>query len=150
MGHLINSYVHGGFHMPQNISTRITKSLQADHPLTLAFLSAGVAIFTYQLFAQYSPEGIALAALAGTSAWLLFVFAIESTHLTTILFNLLAAPLVFALAYASLSGPESFLIAAFAVQAVVIANQMIGAESSLKKGLYCWTLFNASLVLLLL
>ena len=149
MGHPIKSFGHGSFHIPHSISDRVTKTLQADHPLILSFLAAGAAICTYQFFAQYGPNGDVLAALAGTSALLLIVFAIESSNVTTMLLNLLAVPLVFALAYASLGGSDSFLIAAFAVQALVVANQIMGAESTLKKEFYCWTLYNASLALLI-
>lgn len=150
MGYQIKSFGHGNFHIPQSISIRVTKALQTDHPLILSFLSTGAAICTYQLFAQYGPNGNALAALAGTSALLMIAFAFESTNFTAMLLNLLTAPLVFALAYASLNGSDSFLVAAFAVQALVVANQILAAESTHKKGFLCWTLYNASLALLLL
>ena len=150
MGYLLRPFDHASFHIPQSISTRITKKLQADHPLILSFLSSGAAICTYQLFAQYSPAGHALAALAGTSATLLIVFAIEGSNGFTVLLNLFTVPLVFALAYASLSGSEFFLVAAFAVQALVIANQIMGAEGTLKTEFYCLAFYNATLALLLL
>jgi len=150
MGYPLKSFGHDGFHIPQSISKRVAKTLQADHPLMLSVLSSGAAICTCQLVAQYAPNGNALAAVAGTSALLLIGFAIESSNVTTLLLNLLAAPLVFALAYASLSGPDSFLIAAFAVQALVFANQIVDAEDTVKKEFYFLTLYNASLALLLL
>lgn len=149
MGYTIKSFHHSSFHIPQSISACVTKNLQADHPLILSFLASGSAIYTHQLFAKYSPDGSALAALAGASALLLIGFAVESSSLTKLLLNLLAAPLVFALAYASLSGPTTFLVAAFAVQTLVFANQVVGAEETVKKKFYCLTLYNASLALLL-
>jgi len=149
MGHIIKSFGHGSFHIPHSISNRITKVLRADHPLIITFLSSGAAICTYQLNAQYSPDGIVLAALAGTSAWLLIGLAMESSNLTIMILNLLTAPLVFALAYASLSGPNYFMIAAFAALALVLANQIVGADKSVDKQVFCLTLYSASLTLLL-
>ncbi len=149
MGHTIKSFGHGNFHVPQGISNRVTKVLRADHPLILTFLSSGAAICTYQLFAQYSPDGIALAALAATFSWLLIGFAVDSSNLTIMILNLLTAPLVIALAYASLSGPDSFLIATFSALTLVLANQIVGSDKKVDTLAFCLTLYSASLTLLL-
>ena len=94
-------------------------------------------------------RGNALAAIAGTSAFIIVGFVFLTNSIGAMVLNLLAAPLVYALAIASMSGPSYLLIAAFVIHALVTERQASTEDKEVKALLHCWAIYNLSLALLI-
>jgi hypothetical protein len=144
---------HGRIHSARKLTWQPFARLEKVPLKLLAIQSlaaTGAALAIYLLFTRISGGNNALAALAGISAVVYLGLLIESSSLIKMLLNLLAMPLIFTLAYASLSGASMFLIAAFLLHALFAAIQMSGQEKEHNPQLYCWTVYNACLALLLL
>lgn len=153
MGQTIKPFGHVHFHIPQTIQNSYSKIIHADHPIIQLFASSGAALCSFQILQEYSKGDAALAtlaALAGTSAFIIIVFMFESSSIGAIILHLLAATLVFALAIASLSESSYLLIAAFVIHALVAENRIAEEEKGGKTLLHCWAVYNLSLALLLL
>lgn len=115
-----------------------------------SLVAFSLALATYLFLVPLAYGSNFLSAVAGTSSLLFVVFLIESPTLPRRLLNLFAIPLIFACAHASLNGAAVMLIVAFLLQALVAAIQMSGQQEERKAQLFCWTVYNLSLALLLL
>ena len=153
MGQTIKHFTHSHFHISQSIHNSYSKFTHVDHPIIQLFVSSGVALCSFLVLQEYSKGDAALAtlaALAGTSAFIIVGFIFESSSTGAIVLYLLAATLVFALAIASLSESSYLLIAAFVIHALVAENRIAEEEKGGKTLLHCWAVYNLSLALLLL
>ena len=150
MGQVIKSSGHGHFHIPLNIQNSYSKIIHADHPIIQLLASSGAAVCSFLLLQEYSIGHTALAALAGTSAFIIVSFLFDSTSYGAIILNLLAAPVVFMLAIASQSGPSYLLVAAFVIHALVAERKSAEEGNEVKTQLHCWAIYNLSLALLLI
>ena len=149
MGQTIKHFAHNHFHIPQSFHNSYSKAIHADHPIIQLFASSGAALCSFLILQEASGGGNALAALAGTSAFIIVAFVFLSCSIGAIVLNLLAAPLVYALAIASMSGPSYLLIAAFVIHALVTERQASTEHKEGKTLLHCWAIYNLSLALLI-
>lgn len=118
--------------------------------LKLALVASGLAVGVFQLVQQYAAGSEFLAALAGVSALLYLGLLIECSSWAQGALNLLAVPLIFALAYISMTGAAAFLAAAFFLHALVASVQMPKMDKLRKSQLFSWVSYNICLALLLL
>ena len=91
-----------------------------------------------------------LVALAAVSAVLYIGLAVQSQTRTLVLLNLLAVPILFMTAYAGLNVASEWLIVSFLLHSSLIAVQLSSVDKDLHDGLFCWSVFNSAIALLLL
>ena len=149
MGQTIKHFTHSHFNIPQGFHNSYSKAIHAEHPIVQLFASSGAALCSFMILQESSGGGNALAAIAGTSAFIIVGFVFLSNSIGAIVLNLLAAPLVYALAIASMSGPSYLLIAAFVIHALVTEIRASTVDKECKVLLHCWAIYNLSLALLI-
>jgi hypothetical protein len=115
------------------------------------FLGAAILACGLYLLNLWSGDGVRLlVVLAATSALLYISLAVQSRTRALVLLNLFAVPILFATAYAGLHVATAWLIGSFFLHGSLIAYQLASVDKELVGGLFCWSIFNSAMALLLL
>lgn len=105
----------------------------------------------FYLLNLWSGDGVRLlVALAATSALLYIGLAVLSQTRTLVLLNLLAVPILFSAAYAGMNVAAEWLISSFILHGSLTALQLSSVDKDLSDNLFCWSVFNSAMALLLL
>ena len=114
------------------------------------FLAAVLLAGGIYLLNLWSGDGVRLlVVLAAVSAFLYIGLAMQSRTRTLALLNLIAIPILFMTAYAGLNGAAIWLIVSFILHGSFSAGQLSAVDKDLHGGLFCWSVFNSEMALLL-
>ena len=91
-----------------------------------------------------------LVAMSAVSAFLYIGLALQSRTKAMALLNLLAVPILFATACTGLNVAATWLIASFILHGSLSGMQLSSIDKDLRGGLFCWSVFNSAMALLLL
>ena len=115
------------------------------------FLGAALLANGLYLLNLWSGGGVwLLAAFSATSALVYIGLAMQSRTGTLALLNLFAAAILFATAYAGMTVAAEWLIVSFILHGCVTSMQLSSVDKDLSGCLFCWSVFNSAMALLLL
>ena len=114
------------------------------------FGAALLATGFYQLNSWVNDGVRLLVIFAAISALLYIGLALQSQTKALALLNLLAGPLLFATAYAGMTVAGEWLVVSFILHGSLTALQFTSVDKDLGGGLFCWSIFNSAMALLLL
>jgi len=137
--------VMSGHVLSEKLFCRFTL-VRCGQALGAALLASG-----FYLLSSWAGDGVRLLVVfAATSALLSIGLAVQSRTKALALLNLLAAPLLFATAYAGMMVAAEWLIVSFILHGSLTALQFSSVDKDLAGGLFCWSVFNSTMALLLL
>ncbi len=114
-------------------------------------LGAALLAYGFYFLNLWSGDGVRLlVALAATSTLLYIGMAIQSRTRALALLNLFAVPILFATAYAGMNVAAEWLILSLILHGSLSALQLSAVDKNLRGGLFCWSVFNSAMALLLL